>query len=162
MKWSHQTITSAQEGFSMSTVKHCLDRKPNTVFSVSPSDNVVKALELMRDKSVRSIIVMEGDRLVGIVTQGDCAIKVLLPGGDAKQVAIESIMTRNLITVKLEDTLEKCMATMVQRHIRHLPVVNGTQVIGILSIGDIVKEILSMQGTQIQFLETYIKGHGAS
>jgi CBS domain-containing protein len=162
MKSSRQIITSDQEGLSMSTVKHCLDRKPKTIFSVSPSDNVVKALELMRDESVRSIIVMEGDRLVGIVTQGDCAIKVLLPGGDAKQVTIDSIMTRNLITVKLDDTLDGCMATMVQRHIRHLPVVNGTQVIGVLSVGDIVKEILSMQGNQIQFLETYIKGHGAS
>ncbi|MCY7304921.1 MAG: CBS domain-containing protein [Rhodoferax sp.] len=146
----------------MSTVKQCLDQKPKSVISVSPSDKVVKALELMRDKRVRSIIVMEGDALVGIVSQGDCAIKVLLPGGDARQTAIETIMTRNPITVKLDDSLDGCMGTMVQRHIRHLPVMNGTQVIGVLSIGDIVKEILNMQGNQIQFLETYIKGHGVS
>ena len=71
-------------------------------------------------------------------------------------------MTKNPLTVTLDDSLESCMATMVQRHIRHLPVVSGTKVVGVLSIGDIVKEILSLQGNQIQFLETYIKGHGAS
>ena len=144
----------------MSSVKQCLDQKSNEIISVSPSDKVIKALELMRDKRVRSIIVLEDDKLVGIVSQGDCAIKVLLPGADAKQITIASIMTPNPLTVKLDDTLEGCMGTMVQRHIRHLPVVNGAQVVGVLSIGDIVKEILNLQGNHIQFLETYIKGHG--
>ena len=144
----------------MSTVKECLDQKPNTIISVSPDDKVFRALELMRDKRVRAIIVLEGDRLAGIVSQGDCAIKVLLRGADARQIAIESIMTPNPITVELNDTLEKCMGVMVQRHIRHLPVVNGGKVIGVISIGDIVKEIIRMQGDHIQFLETYIKGHG--
>lgn len=146
----------------MSTVKQCLQRKPEALIFVAPDDRITKALELMRDKRVRSIIVMDGERLAGIVTQGDCAIKVLLPGGNANQVAIESVMTKNPLTVTLDDSLESCMATMVQRHIRHLPVVSGTKVVGVLSIGDIVKEILSLQGNQIQFLETYIKGHGAS
>ena len=146
----------------MSTVQHCLDRKPKTVIFVSPDDKVVKALELMRDKRVRAVLVLEGEKLVGIVSQGDCAIRVLLPGADAREISIESVMTRNLITVKRGDTLDECMTTMVQRHIRHLPVLDGAKVIGVLSVGDIVKEILSMQGHQIQFLETYIKGHGAS
>lgn len=146
----------------MPTVKHCLERKPKILISVAPSDKVTKALELMRDKRVRSIIVMEDEKLVGIITQGDCAIKVLLPGGDARETSIESVMTRNPLTVTLNDRLENCMGTMVQRHIRHLPVMNGFEVVGVLSIGDIVKEILSMQGNQIQFLETYIKGHGAA
>ena len=146
----------------MSTVKHCLDRKPKTIIFVSPDDKVVKALELMQDKRVRAVLVLEDEKLVGIVSQGDCAIRVLLPGTDARQISIESIMTRNLITVKLGDALDECMTTMVQRHIRHLPVLDGTKIIGVLSIGDIVKEILTMQGHQIQFLETYIKGHGAS
>ena len=146
----------------MSTVQHCLDRKPKTVIFVSPDDKVVKALELMRDKRVRAVLVLEGEKLVGIVSQGDCAIRVLLPGADAREISIESVMTRNLITVKRGDTLDECMTTMVQRHIRHLPVLDGAKVIGVLSVGDIVKEILTMQGHQIQFLETYIKGHGAS
>lgn len=110
----------------MASVKQCLDQKPKLVISVSPADKVVKALELMRDKRVRSIIVMEGDRLVGIVSQGDCAIRVLLPGADTKPVAFETIMTRNPITVQLGYTLESCIGTMLQRHIRHLPVVSGT------------------------------------
>lgn len=143
----------------MSTVKHCLDRKPKTIVSVSPHDKVVKALELMRDKRVRSILVLEDEKLVGIVSQGDCAIKVLLPGANAAETSIESVMTRKLITVKLEDTLESCMATMVKLHIRHLPVIDAGTVIGVVSIGDIVKEILSLQGNQIDFLETFIKGH---
>ena len=146
----------------MSTVQHCLDRKPKTVIFVSPDDKVVKALELMRDKRVRAVLVLEGEKLVGIVSQGDCAIRVLLPGADAREISIESVMTRNLITVKRGDALDECMTTMVQRHIRHLPVLDGAKVIGVLSVGDIVKEILTMQGHQIQFLETYIKGHGAS
>lgn len=146
----------------MSTVQHCLDRKPKTVIFVSPDDKVVKALELMRDKRVRAVLVLEGEKLVGIVSQGDCAIRVLLPGADAREISVESVMTRNLITVKRGDALDECMTTMVQRHIRHLPVLDGAKVIGVLSVGDIVKEILSMQGHQIQFLETYIKGHGAS
>jgi CBS domain-containing protein len=143
----------------MSTVKHCLDRKPKIIVSVSPHDKVVKALELMRDKRVRSILVLEDDKLVGIVSQGDCAIKVLLPGANAAETSIESIMTRKLITVKIDDTLDACMTTMVQLHIRHLPVLSAGTVIGVVSIGDIVKEILSMQGNQIDFLETFIKGH---
>lgn len=144
----------------MSTVKQCLDKKSTTIIFVSPTDKVITALELMRDKRVRAIIVLDADALAGIVSQGDCAIKVLLPGSDSKQIAIESIMTRNPITVELGDTLEKCMGIMVDRHIRHLPVVRGAEVVGVLSIGDIVKEIISMQGDHIQFLETYIKGHG--
>jgi CBS domain-containing protein len=146
----------------MSTVKHCLDKKPKSVISVAPGDKVVKALELMRDYRVRSVLVMEGEQLVGIVSQGDCAIKVLLPGGNANEVAIESIMTRNIITATPEDSLDACMGTMVQRHIRHLPVMSGNQVVGVLSVGDLVKETLSAQGSQIQFLETYIKGHSGS
>ena len=144
----------------MSTVKQCLDQKPKTIVSVSPTDKVIKALELMRDHRVRAIMVVEGDKLVGIVSQGDCAIKVLLPGADAKQITIDSIMTPNPLTVKLGDELDSCMVTMVQRHIRHLPVVEGDQLVGVLSIGDIVKEILNAQGIQIQFLETYIRGQG--
>jgi CBS domain-containing protein len=146
----------------MATVKNCLDRKSNLIISVAPTDKVFRALELMRDQRVRSILVLRNGMLTGIVSQGDCAIKVLLPGLDAKLVSIESVMTPNPITVSPEDSLDSCMTTMIQRHIRHLPVTHAGQVIGVLSIGDIVKEVLRLQGNQIQFLETYIKGHGVS
>jgi CBS domain-containing protein len=105
--------------------------------------------------------VMEGQHLRGIVTQGDCAIKVLLPGHDAKAVAVQDIMTANPMTVRLADPLEACMGLMAQRNFRHLPVVEGGQVMGVVSIGDVVKDNIRQMGQQINYLETYIKGHGA-
>jgi CBS domain-containing protein len=146
----------------VSTVKNCLDRKSNAIISVTPGDYVVRALELMKSHKVRSILVIESDVLMGIVSQGDCAIKVLLPGQDAKQVKISDIMTANPICVGLKDELDQCMGLMATRNIRHLPVVERQKVIGVVSIGDIVKFIISQQEDQIKTLETYIKGHGAT
>ncbi len=116
----------------------------------------------MRDKRVRAVLVLEeGGRLKGIVTQGDCAIKVLLPGLDAKHVAVKDIMTFDPITVKLADPVEACMGLMASRNFRHLPVVEEGMVVGVVSIGDVVKDNIRQMGQQIRFLETYIKGHGA-
>jgi CBS domain-containing protein len=147
----------------MTTVKTCLEQKPQptALVSVSPGDKVVTALQLMRDKRVRAVLVMEGPQLRGIVTQGDCAIKVLLPGQDAKAVAVQDIMTANPMTVRLADPLEACMGLMAQRNFRHLPVVEAGQVVGVVSIGDVVKDNIRQMGQQINYLETYIKGHGA-
>lgn len=144
----------------MTTVKECLSQKPNVVISVLPTSPVHHILELMRDNKVRSMLVIEDEKLCGIVSQGDCAIKVLLEGRDAKQVLAQDIMTKNLITVTLSESLDHCMGIMVLKHIRHLPVVEANKVVGVISIGDIVKKIMEQQGTQISFLETYIKGHG--
>ena len=146
----------------MSTVKNCLDQKPpNTLVQVSPEDKVVTALELMRDKRVRAVLVFDAGLLAGIITQGDCAIKVLLPGLDAKHTLVKDVMTANPMTVKLSDPLEACMGLMAQRNFRHLPVKEGSQVVGVISIGDVVKDNIRQLGNQINFLETYIKGHGA-
>ncbi len=147
----------------MSTVKTCLAQKPQpiTLVSVGPDDLVVTALHLMREKHVRSVLVLEGQQLLGIVTQGDCAIKVLLPGHDAKQVRAKDIMTTKPMTVKPEDPLEACMGLMASRNFRHLPVLDAGHVVGVISIGDIVKDHIREMGRQINFLETYIKGHGA-
>lgn len=106
------------------------------------------------------MLVIEDEKLCGIVSQGDCAIKVLLNGKDAKQVLAQEIMTKNLITVSPNESIDHCMAIMVSKHIRHLPVLDAEKVVGVISIGDIVKKIMEQQGTQINFLETYIKGHG--
>ena len=108
------------------------------------------------------MLVIEGGALKGIVTQGDCAIKVLLPGRDARTVTLDEIMSRNPQTVNLAATLDQCMKMMMARSIRHLPVLDKGRVLGMVSIGDIVKDIMSLQGDQIMFLETYIKGHGAA
>ena len=145
----------------MTTVKQCIEKKSNTIFSVNASDPVEKVLILMRDHRVRAIPVIDDGNLVGVVSQGDCAIKVLLPFNNPKQVPVSKIMTVNPLTVSPANSLEECMAIMIHKHIRHLPVLEGKKVVGIVSVGDIVKNLMEHQGDQIKFLETYIKGHGS-
>lgn len=146
----------------MTTVKNCLDQKPQptVLVSVSPDDTVVSALQLMRDRRVRAVLVLEVGHLKGIITQGDCAIKVLLPGLDAKQVRVKDVMTPDPVTVKLSDPIEACTGLMASRNFRHLPVLEAGKVVGVVSIGDVVKDSIRQMGLQIYFLETYIKGHG--
>ena len=144
----------------MTTVQQCIDKKSNTIFSVRSSDPVENVLILMRDHRVRAILVIDDGNLVGIVSQGDCAIKVLLPFNNPKQVPVSKIMTANPLTVSPSNSLEECMAIMIHKHIRHLPVLAEQKVVGIVSVGDTVKHIMEHQGDQIKFLETFIKGHG--
>ena len=141
-------------------VKQCLDQKPFGVIAVRSDDMVIAALERMRDNRVRAVLVIDDDRLVGIVSQGDCAIKVLLPGLDATRTVVRDVMTADPVTVKPEDPLEACMGLIANRGFRHLPVVVGGKVVGVVSIGDVVKDTVRDMGQQIGFLETYIKGHG--
>ena len=145
----------------MTTVKQVIKQKANTLFSVQSGDSVENVLMLMRDHRVRAILVIDDGNLVGIVSQGDCAIKVLLPHNNPKQVAVSKIMTANPLTVMPSNSLEECMAIMVHKHIRHLPVLENNKVVGVISVGDLVKSIIELQGSQIKFLETYINGHGA-
>ena len=145
----------------MTTVKKIIDQKSKTIFSVRTTDPVVDVLKIMRDFRVRAVLVIDDSELKGIVSQGDCAIKVLLPHHNASEVAVSTIMTPNPLTVKLSNTLDECMAIMVHKHIRHLPVLEANKVVGVVSVGDMVKSIIELQGNQIKFLETYIKGHGA-
>jgi CBS domain-containing protein len=144
----------------MTTIKQLIDQKASTIFSVRSSDSVEKVLMLMRDHRVRAVLVIDDGNLAGIVSQGDCAIKVLLPHSNPKEVTVSKIMTANPLSVTFSNSLEECMAIMVHKHIRHLPVVEKTKVVGVISIGDIVKNIIELQGSQIKFLETYINGHG--
>jgi CBS domain-containing protein len=146
----------------MTTVQKCLDQKkqPAVLVSVTPDDLVVTALTQMRDNRVRAVLVMDGGQLKGIITQGDCAIKVLLPGLDAKQMAVRDVMTADPMTVKPSDPLEACMGLMATRNFRHLPVLDAGKVVGVISVGDVVKDNIRQMGQQISFLETYIKGHG--
>jgi CBS domain-containing protein len=115
----------------------------------------------MRDFRVRAVLVIDDGELMGIVSQGDCAIKVLLPHNNPSEVVVSKIMTPKPLTVTLSNSLDECMAIMVHKHIRHLPVLEKSKVVGVISIGDLVKNIIELQGNQIKFLETYIKGHGA-
>jgi len=147
----------------MSSVEKCLEQKPQpmVIVSVKPDDKVVAALQLMRDNRVRATLVITDDKLVGILTQGDCAIKVLLPGLDAKHVLVKEVMTSDPLSVKLDDPIEACTGLMASRNFRHLPVVDAGRVVGVISIGDVVKDNIRQMGQQIGFLETYIKGHSA-
>jgi len=146
----------------MSSVKSCIEKKSGVVFSLPSTASVQQALELMRNNRIRSVMVIDDGALAGIVTQGDCAIKVLLPGLSATQTLVSEIMTRSPLTVTMNETLQQCMAIMTTRNFRHLPVLDKGRVLGMVSICDIVKDIMSLQGDQIMFLETYIKGHGAA
>lgn len=148
----------------MNSVKTCLAQKEKSVslISVKPDDKVVVALQLMRDNRVRAILVISDEKLIGIITQGDCAIKVLLPGLDAKQVLVQEVMTADPVSVKLDDPIEACTGLMASRNFRHLPVVEAGRVVGVISIGDVVKDNIRQMGQQIGFLETYIKGHSAA
>ena len=143
----------------MTSVKKIIDQKTNIIFSVRTSDSVEDVLKIMRDFRVRAVLVIDDGQLIGIVSQGDCAIKVLLPHNNPANVLVAKVMTPNPLTVSLTNSLEECMAIMVHKHIRHLPVLEKTKVIGVISVGDLVKNIIEQQGNQIKFLETYIKGH---
>lgn len=146
----------------MSTVKACLQKKSGQLFYLKSSDSVTQALELMRSNRIRSVMVIDDGALVGMVSQGDCAIKVLLPGLDPSQTQLSAIMTRNPTTVSINDTMQHCMEIMSARNFRHLPVVSQSKVVGMVSIGDTVKDIISQQGDHIKHLETFIKGHGVA
>lgn len=145
----------------MATVAQCLQSKPDRIVSIRSGEPVVQALQLMRDHRVRAVLVIDDGALKGIITQGDCAIKVLLPGRDAKNTLVSEVMTADPMTVKPTDPLEACMGLMANRGFRHLPVLDRGRVVGVVSVGDVVKDNIRRMGEQIGFLETYIKGHGA-
>src|SRR6476659_9083425 len=161
---STRTINAGQdrahERRSMSTVKNALAQKRGALIHVRSGDMVVEALRQMRDNRVRSVLVIDDDVLVGIVTQGDCAIKVLLPGLDAKQTPVGQVMTGDPVTVKPDDQLEGCMAMMAARGFRHLPVLDAGKVVGVISIGDVVKDIIRNLEHNVGDLMGYIMTDG--
>ena len=144
----------------MSTVKSALAQKSGALIQVRSGDMLVQALRQMRENRVRSVLVIDDDVLVGIVTQGDCAIKVLLPGLDAKQTPVRQVMTSSPETVKLDDRLEGCMTMMAARGFRHLPVLDAGKVVGVISIGDVVKNIIRDLEQNVGDLTGYILRDG--
>jgi CBS domain-containing protein len=144
----------------MTTVKSALAQKSGALIHVRSDDMVFKALTQMRDNRVRSVLVIDDEVLVGIVSQGDCAIKVLLPGLDAKTTVISQVMTRNPITVKLSDQIDSCMALMSAKGFRHLPVLEAGKVVGVISIGDVVKDTIRDLKLNVNDLLGYIMSAG--
>ena len=140
----------------MKTLKQLLDAKGREVHTVAPEARVFDALKLMADKSVGALIVMEGGRISGVISERDYARKVILHGGSIHELPVRDIMTSKVITVHPDQTVEECMALMTERRIRHLPVTEGERLIGVLSIGDLVKEVIAEQQQTIRQLESYI------
>lgn len=142
----------------MKLVQHLLDAKEHGIISVSAESSVLDAIKLMADKTVGSLLVMDGDKLVGIVTERDYARKVIVKGRSSESTAVGEIMTSDVLTATLTETVNRCMSVMTDKKIRHLPVVDGSTVIGMISIGDLVQAIISDQKEEIEHLEQYISG----
>lgn len=141
----------------MISVKKLLEGKQvNRMCSLSPDKMVIDALELMTRENIGAVMIMEGDKLVGIFSERDYARKGIIKGRKAKSTPVTDVMTGNVFTVTPEMSLEDCMQLFSDKHIRHLPVVSDDKVVGMLSIGDIVTAIMKEQKDHIQFLEKYI------
>jgi len=149
-----------QEVNEMNTVRHILEVKGRDVWTITPGATVLDALRLMADKDVGALLVTEGERLVGIISERDYARKVILAGKTSKDTLVEDIMTRKLFTVHPDQTVEECMTTMTDQHIRHLPVMESGKLVGLISIGDVVKWLIEDKVTTIKGLENYILGRG--
>lgn len=140
------------------TVYQILEQKGTEVFSVLPSTTVYEALANMSEKNIGAILVMEDNLMLGILSERDYARKVVLKGKSSKETFVNEIMAHKVITVNPEDDSDYCMELMYTKKIRHLPVVEDNRVIGIISIGDVVKSIIDLQKETIQHLDSYISG----
>jgi CBS domain-containing protein len=144
----------------MVTVKQLLKEK-STVWSIGPEQTVYDALKLMSDHNIGALPVLEGDRLVGVISERDYARKVILKDKSSLKTPVKEIMTEKVVTIRPEQTISECMQLMTDKRVRHLPVLdNQARLVGIISIGDVVKEIMAEQKVFIQDLMNYIEGRG--
>ena len=142
----------------MGKVSNILRAKGDIIYTITPDTMVFNALEIMFEKNVSALVVMEGEKLAGIFTERDYARKVILQGKASKDTLISEVMTEDLITVSPDEAIDDCMRLMTNRFIRHLPVVENDRLIGIISIGDVVKYIIEEQQFIIVNMEHYITG----
>ncbi|HSK72373.1 MAG TPA: CBS domain-containing protein [Pyrinomonadaceae bacterium] len=140
----------------MKLVKHILDSKGRDIWHISPEDSVLDAIKLMAERGIGALLVMEGEKLVGIISERDYARKIILKGKSSRETPVREIMTAEVVSTQPLETVEKCMEIMTNEHIRHLPVLDGEKVVGVLSIGDLVKAIIAEQQFTIEQLENYI------
>jgi len=144
----------------MFIVKQILDHKGSDVWAVRPDDSIYAALELMAEKNIGAVLVMDGERLVGIFSERDYARKIILHGKASRDTPVSEAMTRRVIAVRPDQHVEGCMALMTEKRIRHLPVMRDNRVVGVISIGDVVRAVIGQQANTIQYLEDYITtGH---
>ncbi len=142
----------------MQFAKQLIELKGGNLITIDPDSSVFDAIKIMADNYIGALPVMEDDKLVGIITERDYARNVILKGKSSKVTPIKDIMTSNVLCAKLNHSLEECMALMTDKRVRHLPVIDNGKVIGIISIGDLVKSIISEQKFMIEQLEHYISG----
>jgi CBS domain-containing protein len=142
----------------MGSVQSILKTKGGNTFSIAPDTIVYNALEIMVEKNVSALVVMESGKLVGIFSEKDYARKVILKGKASKQTKIRDIMSEDIVTVSPSNSIDDCMKLMTNNFIRHLPVIQDDQLVGIISIGDVVKYIIDEQKFIIQNMEQYIGG----
>ncbi len=142
----------------MTTVRQLLDQKGRGIWSIHSDATVFDAIAKMAEKDVGSLVVMEGDELVGIITERHYARNVVLKGKTSPAISVRDIMERRVVIARPEQTVEQCMALMSEKRVRHLPVLEGEKPIGIISIGDLVKSIIGDQKFMIDQLEHYIHG----
>ena len=142
----------------MRTVKDILRAKGSKVYSIAPDATVYEALKRMAKKNVGAMLVFEGTDLVGLISERDYSRKTILKGRLSKETAVREIMTTEMVTVHPDDDIEGCMELFTDKHIRHLPVIEKGKVVGIVSIGDIVKSIIDYKDFIIEEMENYIKG----
>jgi CBS domain-containing protein len=142
----------------MKSVHDILKTKGHEVWSVKPDDTIFDTLKVMADKEVGALLVMDGDKLVGIVTERDYARKVILEGKSSQSSSVSEVMTKQVLCVSPKQTVDECMALMTDKRARHLPVLDHKQVVGIVSIGDLVKAMINEQQIIIEHLQHYISG----
>jgi CBS domain-containing protein len=140
----------------MTTVKHLLEGKGSQIYAVEPEDPVLEAIEVMADRHVGALLVMRGPELLGIVSERDYARKVILLGRSAEETPVWQIMSSPVLTVSPQDSVNHCLQLVTERRVRHLPVVSDGVVVGVISIGDLVKAVIEEQQQQIETLERYI------
>lgn len=142
----------------MKLVKHILEAKGSSVYSVAPEATVFEALQLMAQNEVGALLVMSGDDVQGILSERDYARRVCLEGKSSRELKVKELMSKNVLYVNPEQNMEECMALMSDKHIRHLPVMENDKLVGIISIGDVVKTVISEKNMIIEQLVHYIHG----
>ncbi|MDZ3824714.1 MAG: CBS domain-containing protein [Pseudoxanthomonas sp.] len=140
----------------MNNARHLLQGKDGAIHAVAPGDSVLEAIRRMAEHHIGALLVMEGESLVGIVSERDYARKVILRDRSSRETPVADIMSAPVITVAPDATLDECMRTVTDRRVRHLPVVEGGRVLGVLSIGDLVKAVIDAQAREIEQLQSYI------
>jgi CBS domain-containing protein len=138
------------------TVSQLLQSKGGAVHSIAPDARVIEALKVMADREIGALVVMEAGVLAGILSERDYARKVILHGKSSHDIPVRDIMTRHVVTIGPSQTVDQCMALMTSKRIRHLPVIDGGRIVGVVSIGDLVKEVIAEQEQTIKQLESYI------